>query len=166
MNCLPLQAVCRCPVDMETLSKNSRSCLVHTRKAANGLAQIDAQNCNAHRNAPLSPPIPATVAAVRWEGRSSHWVMWHGCGIYQPGARVKLRMGLTFGLVLFGSSFGPDSAGKAGSPEWQNAKQGDLRKRRSCGSEPVATNLNRQRNHVASCSSANGIGNEEIGSAR
>ncbi|MFB9149653.1 hypothetical protein [Roseovarius ramblicola] len=41
-------------------------------KTTNGLAQINAQYFDIHQNDPLSPPTLATVAAVWWEGSSSH----------------------------------------------------------------------------------------------
>ncbi|HKL55841.1 MAG TPA: hypothetical protein VJ893_06950, partial [Roseovarius sp.] len=45
---------------------------VQPGKTANGLAKINAQNFDVHQML-LSPPIPAIVTAVGWEGSSSHY---------------------------------------------------------------------------------------------
>ncbi len=59
-------------VPLDALAKNDRSRAIQSREAADRLAKIDAQYRDVHRNAPLHPPVPATVAAVRREGSSSH----------------------------------------------------------------------------------------------
>ncbi len=60
------------PVPLKALAVHDRACCVQSRKATNGLAQINAQYFDTHQNAPLSPPMPATIAAVWREDSSSH----------------------------------------------------------------------------------------------
>tara|TARA_B100001063_G_C16485227_1_gene414634 strand:+ start:113 stop:391 length:279 start_codon:yes stop_codon:yes gene_type:complete len=59
------------PMPLETFAKHDRSRFIQPGKTANGLAQINAQNLDVHQML-LSPTMLATVAAVWWEGSSSH----------------------------------------------------------------------------------------------
>lgn len=56
---------------LEPFTKHDRSRFIQPGKTANGLAQINAQNLDVQLIL-LSPPMLATVAAVWWEGSSSH----------------------------------------------------------------------------------------------
>ncbi|GGA04868.1 hypothetical protein GCM10011498_00220 [Amylibacter cionae] len=60
------------PVPLKALAVHDRACCVQSRKATNGLAQINALYFNTDQNAPLSPPMRATIAAVWQEDSSSH----------------------------------------------------------------------------------------------
>src|SRR6056297_3493553 len=60
------------PMSLNPLAEHDCSCLVQPGKTANGLAKINAQNFDVHQML-LSPPIPAIVTAVGWEGSSSHY---------------------------------------------------------------------------------------------
>jgi hypothetical protein len=66
----PIQKIHK-SMSLEAFAKHDCPCCVQTRKTANGLAQINSQNLDVHQML-LSPPAPATIAAVWREGSSSH----------------------------------------------------------------------------------------------
>lgn len=66
----PIQEVQQ-PMSPEVFARHNRSCFVQPSKSANSLTQINAQNLDVHQML-LSPPMPATIDAVWWEGSSSH----------------------------------------------------------------------------------------------